>query len=72
MKTCFPLDFRNKKDEKKEMIFLSHLLDSQPTEIHSFVSLNIPIPLMIITTSNGVIWSVMRGKIKYEQDVDHK
>ncbi len=72
MKTCFPLDFRNKKGENKEMIFLSHLLDPQPTEIHSFVSLNIPIPLMIVTTSNGEIWSVVHGKIKYEQDVDDK
>lgn len=63
MKTCFPLDTRGKDGKKPEAVFLTHLLDPQPTEVHVFVQYNIPVPLLIMTTSNERIWRIDKGKI---------
>jgi len=69
MNSCFPVDWREKKGAKPKMVFVTHLLDSQPTEVHSFVSRNIPIALIVGTVKNKAIWGIERGHISYIQDI---
>lgn len=50
------------------MLFITHLLDPQPTEIHAFISLNAGVPLMVATASAAdpekpAIWAVEEGRI---------
>ena len=70
MKSCFPIDWREKDGNRPEIFFVTHLLDPQPTEIHAFVSQNIPIALGVITISNNSIWAITGGQIRYVQDVE--
>ncbi|HUQ13193.1 MAG TPA: hypothetical protein VM055_02855 [Novosphingobium sp.] len=72
MKSCFPLNFRQQGDARPEMIFVTHLLDPQPTEIHAFVSRNIPVALMVGTIANKKIWGLTRGHIEYVRDFPDK
>ena len=72
MNTCFPLDTRPKGGQSPEMVFLTHLLDPQPTEIHVFVSKNIPVPLVVGTVSSKRIWGVIQGRIEYIRDMEPK
>lgn len=69
MKSCFQVDYRPKGGNKPTLLFLTHLLDPQPTEIHVFVQLNIPVSLGVITVANGALWSIEAGKVRYEQDI---
>jgi hypothetical protein len=69
MKSCFPIDLRKIQDKKPAAMVLSHLLHPQPTEIHAFVSRNIPVRLMILTTSNRLIWSVANGTVQFVDEV---
>ena len=46
---------------------VSHLLDPQPTEIHVFISLNMPIVLGVTTSSNKEFWFVDHGHITFKQ-----
>ncbi|EIZ80755.1 cellulose binding, type IV [Novosphingobium sp. Rr 2-17] len=66
--SCFPIAIGKRKD-RTEAVFMTHLLDSQPTEIHAFVSRNIPFPLIVIIVSNGEIWSSSNGDIAFVSDV---
>lgn len=68
MKSCFPIDYRSKDGNTLKAVFLTHLLDPQPTEIHVFVQRNIPISLMVGTVSNNAMWSVEAGKVRYVRD----
>lgn len=70
MKSCFPVNWREKDGNRPEILFVTHLLDPQPTEIHAFVSHNIPIALGVITISNNSIWAIAGGQIRYVQDVE--
>jgi hypothetical protein len=70
MKSCFPVNFGEKDGKRPEMVFLTHLLDPQPTEIHAFVSQNIPLPLAIGTVANRMIWIAYRGKINFIRSMD--
>ena len=70
MKSCFPVDWREKDGIRPEILFVTHFLDPQPTEIHAFVSRNVPISLGVITISNKAIWSITGGQIRYEQDAE--
>ncbi len=63
---CFTVNFKDlPKGDKPKLMVLSHLLDPQPTEVHSFVSQNIPIPLAVLTTANRDLWLIAGGKIKF-------
>lgn len=68
MKTCFPLKFGKRDGSTPELIVLTHLLDPQPTEIHAFVSRNIPVGLMVGTIGNNKVWGLTRGQIEYVSD----
>lgn len=70
MSTCFPIEVAKLRRKKAEMMFLTHHLDEQPTEIHSFVNLNIGVPLVIATTGNMLLWGVMQGHITFVREVD--
>lgn len=69
MQSCFDLDYRTSPQGRPEALFLTHLLDPQPTEIHAFVSRNVPVPLMVATVANGAIWGVANGRIQYVSDI---
>lgn len=70
MKTCFPLAHGATDKGRPEIVFLTHVLDPQPTEIHAFISRNISIPLGVVTVANRHIWAVTNGSIQYVQDVE--
>lgn len=63
MKSCFPIDTRPKDGKAPVGIGLTHLLDPQPTEIHVFVSYNIPVPLYVMTQPNKEVWRVQNGTV---------
>jgi hypothetical protein len=65
MKSCFPLTFAEKDGKRPEAVVLTHLLDPQPTEIHAFVSRNIPVPLVILTVSNRAMWVANKGQVGF-------
>ena len=43
--------------------FVSHLLDEYPTEIHFFVSHNIPLELMVGTLNSDTMWKLQDGEL---------
>lgn len=65
-KSCVAVDSRNVSG-KVVGFGVSHLLDPQPTEIHVFVSYNVPITLFVITQSNSSVWEVARGKVTFKR-----
>lgn len=68
-KSCVLVDWRNvPKDATGASV--SHLLDPQPTEIHVFVSLNMPGKFFVITTSNKDLWLIDHGRISFKQVMD--
>ena len=52
---------------KSVSLFVSHLLDPAPTEIHVFVSMQLRMPIFVGTTAAGTkamrLWAVQGGKI---------
>jgi hypothetical protein len=44
-------------------LYVTHLLDPTPTELHVFISLQTRKPLMMRTMSNGTAWLIAGGKI---------
>lgn len=72
MKSCFPISLKGKDGVKPEIMVLTHLLDPQPTEVHAFVSRNLPFPLMIATIQNKEMWLVSAGKIEFVRDISSK
>lgn len=53
--------------KKAEGYGVSHMLDPQPTEVHVFVSYNVPIKLFVITDANRNLWEVKAGKVTFKQ-----
>jgi len=53
------------KDAKGDTVglFMTHLLDPQPTEIHVFEQIAAGMPVYVGTTSNELVWEVRDGKI---------
>ena len=46
---------------------VSHSLDPQPTEVHVFVSYNVPIKLFVIIEPGNELWEIDRGKVVFKQ-----
>ncbi len=69
MKSCFDVDSRKKAGSAPLAVFVTHLLDAQPTEVHVFVSLNAPVRLFVGTVSNRGVWKVEAGRIEYVQSL---
>lgn len=63
MKSCITLSSRDGKGKPVAMAFVTHLLDPQPTEIHAFVSRNLPVPLIVATVANRQMWGLRQGRI---------
>lgn len=72
MNSCFPIDWRGERGREAVAMVLSHLLDPRPTEIHAFVSRNIPINLMIVTVENQRVWEIANGAIRYAGDAPNR
>lgn len=72
MNTCMMARFGRDAEEAATPVgmFVSHLLDDHPTEIHAFVSRYVPISLMVGTTENRAMWAVDKGAIRYERQID--
>ncbi|MEQ1543029.1 MAG: hypothetical protein ABL926_12315 [Novosphingobium sp.] len=64
MKSCFDIDTRGRDGKTPAAIVMTHLLDPQPTEIHTFVSYNVPVELYVATTSSKTLWAVRKGKVR--------
>lgn len=62
-KTCIEIRIRGAKNEKLELAGVTHLLDPQPTEIHTFISHQIPVPLIVVTPASKTSWLVVQGRI---------
>ena len=65
-KSCVMVDWRN-LPKQAAGASVSHILDPQPSEIHVFVSLNMPGKLFVITTSNKDLWLIDHGHIAFKQ-----
>jgi hypothetical protein len=63
--SCLEMPFEGSKGERPEALFVTHLLDPTPTEIHVFSSLAIGIPIMVGTTSNDRLWAVAGDQIRF-------
>lgn len=46
---------------------VSHSLDPQPTEVHVFVSYNVPVKLFVIIEPGKELWEIERGKVVFKQ-----
>lgn len=65
-KACVDVDTAG-LPKKAEGFGVSHMLDPQPTEIHVFVSYNVPVKLFVITDANRSLWLVDSGKVSFKQ-----
>jgi hypothetical protein len=63
MMSCLQVSTRTKDGVKPQVMFMTHLLDPQPTEIHTFISRTVPIDLMVLTMGNHQLWRVSDGVI---------
>lgn len=68
MTGCFPIDLEKVPAGTRPTLLVTHLLDPQPTEIHSFVSQNVPLNLAVVTAPNRYLWQVQGGKISFLDD----
>jgi hypothetical protein len=68
MSGCFPIDLTKVQDGTRPTLLLTHVLDPQPTEIHSFVSQNVPLNLAVVTAPNRYLWTVREGRIAFLDD----
>lgn len=46
---------------------VSHSLDPQPTEVHVFISYNVPVKLFVIIEPGQDLWEIDRGKVVFKQ-----
>jgi len=63
-KACFEAPLRGGGDAEPAGLFITHLLDPTPTEIHVFTSLTTHMPVFVETSSNGKVWAVDGGSIR--------
>jgi hypothetical protein len=70
-KSCVNVDTRN-MPKSAAGFGVSHLLDPQPTEVHAFVSYNVPIKLFVIIEASQDLWEVDRGKMTFKQVMKEK
>lgn len=49
-------------------VFVTHLLDEYPTEVHFFASYYVPLTLMVGTVENEVMWSIEDGELESVDD----
>lgn len=62
--SCLEMPFEDPKGSRPEALFITHLLDPTPTEIHVFSSLSTGLPIMVATTQNNRVWAVMGDRIR--------
>lgn len=64
-KSCIALD-REQGGAKAAMLFITHVLDPQPTEIHVWTSLASNMPLAVAIVPSGDVWLVADGHLSYQ------
>jgi hypothetical protein len=65
---CVDLAAGEHPGHRAAMMMVTHLLDPHPTEIHAFISLNAPVPLLVATSSpadrsRAMGWQLIDGRI---------
>jgi hypothetical protein len=65
-KSCIIADWRDMKDEA-EGFGVSSLLDRQPSEVHVFISLNMPRKFFVIVQPGDELWEIDKGKVIFKQ-----
>lgn len=65
-KGCIDVITSNINGEKTVGYGVSHTLDLQPTEIHVFISYNVPIKLFVIIEPAKDFWEIDRGKVSFK------
>ncbi len=63
-KSCLMIAPDPKPGEKPVALFITHLLDPHPTEIHVFTSLSAHQPLFVATGPGNVLWAVEGARIR--------
>lgn len=66
---CVPINTNTQGGNTPVAGFITHLLDPQPTEIHVFVSYNIPVGLFVGTVGNNAMWEVTKGKVHFTRNL---
>lgn len=69
-KSCLTLSTQVKEGQTPEALYVSHLLDTQPTEVHVFWQLWSRLNWHIVTVPNGLTWKIEKGRISYTGKVD--
>lgn len=70
LKTCMRASWAQSEGITPSAMFVSHLLDDQPTEIHTFVSRYIPIALYVMTVENELMWVTGNGRVHEVVQID--
>lgn len=55
-----------------EAMSLTHLLDASPTELHVFLNRTSRQMLLLLTTTNGLMWVIKDGRILSAESLDQK
>lgn len=50
-------------------MFITHLLDEYPTEVHFFASRYVPVSLFVGTMENDLMWSISNGVLQGVEDI---
>ena len=66
--TCMEMPIEDEAGARPEAIGISHLLDKTPTEIHVFSALAARLPLFVIVTKTGKLWSVEGNRMMILSD----
>ncbi|RZF63140.1 hypothetical protein EWE75_17645 [Sphingomonas populi] len=56
--TCINASMQDVKGKAPASLFVTHLLDPTPTEVHVFTSLAAHLPVLVATISNRYLWTV--------------
>ena len=66
--SCLALPLPRRGEEKPAALYVTHLLDPVPTEIHVFSSLASGYPVAVGTSNNSKVWMVAGSGIRLLQD----
>lgn len=69
--SCIAFERSSKpRNADEALLFVSHLLDPAPTELHIWLNLMIGKPVMVMTTPNRSAWVVEKARISFVRKYD--
>lgn len=63
--SCLTLRAIDKPKEKVAGLFMGHILDAQPNEIHVFEQIAAGLPVYVITMTSDMMWNVYNGQVRF-------